>query len=113
MIGSARLAELLDSSAGVAGDLRMGEGFNEAAYRRLRDVLESIAKDLEFADAVLKAVVNVLVDLVPAIDATRSIYRGSQDERLNRAIDELGDLARSCAPIAGGVRSGPRPRDTG
>ncbi|HVM77504.1 MAG TPA: hypothetical protein VMU06_00700 [Stellaceae bacterium] len=33
------------------------------------------------------------------IDATRSLYEGALDERLNRAIDELGDLARSCATI--------------
>lgn len=113
MIDSARLAELLDSNAKFTGDLRMGDRFDEAAYRRLCSVLESIAKDLESADAVPKTVVSVLVDLVPAIDATRSIYGGSLDGPLNRAIDELGDLARSCAMIDDRVKPAPRPRGTG
>jgi len=50
-------------------------------------------------------VVNVLIDLVPALDAARYLYRGALDERLNQAIDELSDLARTCAVEGDNVSS--------
>ena len=97
MIAEPLIAELLDSSGAFYVPLRMGEGFDESAYRRLCDALQASAAALTKDDAVPKRVVNVLIDLVPALDAARYLYRGALDERLNQAIDELSDLAQTCA----------------
>jgi len=98
------IAEFDESWEEFDTDLRMHRGFNEAAYKRCCAALSQLAVELKSENSVPKELAMTFVDLVSAIEGCRDIYKGSLDEKIFQAMDELGDLARSCCVV---VEKGP------
>lgn len=79
--------------------LRMRQGLDEAAYDNLRQALRGCADAWRGRDAVPKVAVNVLVDLVPAIEASSYLYSDDYRARVQQAAVEIGDLVRACVAV--------------
>lgn len=76
--------------------LRLGEGFHEPAYERLCAVLRRINDRFADSSEIPKRLAMALIELGPALESSLSLYHGSEEERLTKAIVDIYDLSLDC-----------------
>jgi hypothetical protein len=91
--------ELLAAAEGFTVPLRMAQGVNELALERLRTALRGCAVAWEGRDSVPRGAVNVMVDLVPAVEASGGLYSEDYRTRVLDAAIEINDLVRECVAL--------------
>lgn len=79
--------------------LRMGNGFDEAAYDALTTALRVCANEWAELDAIPRLAANVLVDVFAATEANAALYEGEAADRVTEAAYELHDLVGECVAL--------------
>ncbi|QUQ64590.1 hypothetical protein [Kutzneria sp. CA-103260] len=80
--------------------LRMNEGFNGTAYAELRSALTDLTAAWQGMDALPRLGVNVLVDIVPTVDAMTMSYPAPTSSKIGEAVFELQELIAECVALS-------------
>lgn len=79
--------------------LRSNDGFREDLYGRLVAVLQECARAWQGADCIPRLAVNVLVDIVPAVQGSAEAYPEPVRQQIYDSSFTLVDLIQECVAI--------------
>jgi hypothetical protein len=93
---------LTDAWEAFAVPLRMRDGFDEAAFTALVSSLSACAREWDGADALPRRGVNVLVDILPTLEALIESYEPAVSARIREASFELQESIWECVAVDAG-----------
>ena len=76
------------------------DGFDERRYEELVESLQLCAREWKDRSELPRTAVNVLVDIVSAMEATLPLYSGTEAARITEATYELQALVWNCVAVA-------------
>ncbi|UII19114.1 lipoyl domain-containing protein [Fulvivirga ligni] len=92
-----KLNSLLSSEDSFVMQLRYLKGCDETKLNELLQVLQDLAFHLRSRDEVPKAVVKLIMDIIPSLISCSSQYVEEEERnRINLAIDKLSHAIRKC-----------------
>lgn len=94
-----KLDELIDLVLGDEGfliKLRLGYGFDNRKFEKIKVVLKELAIEWEKESAIPKKACDVFVDFCPAIEGVLNLYDESERYVIMEAEDDIMALIRDC-----------------
>ena len=79
--------------------LRMREGFSPDRYQALRSRLEDCAAAWQGKECLPRVAVNILVDILPSMEAGIHLYGDAQQEQIREATYSLQELIWECVAV--------------
>lgn len=91
--------QLAETWVKFATALRMREGFDDEQYRFLVSAFTDLAKEWAELDHLPRYMMNILVDVFPAMEANAEIYTGELKQKILDAAYELHGLVQECVAL--------------
>jgi hypothetical protein len=96
--------ELMEAWGEFIVALRLGDGYCDDKFLRLRAAMESVRDAWQDAEVVRKDAASVLVEMFSSVDAAGHLYKGEEADQIRAAAEDLQELASAC--VAGGDSEG-------
>ncbi|HEY9472738.1 MAG TPA: hypothetical protein VIS06_02685 [Mycobacteriales bacterium] len=93
--GEALVEKLADAVEGFTVPVRMGDGIDDHALGKLREVIVAVASTYRAENVIPKRVAAIFVELYPAIEGSVALYDDDAAERVLSEANELLDLILS------------------
>lgn len=90
------LIDLLLGDEGFLIKLRLGQGFDNSKFEKIKVVLKELALEWEKESAIPKKACDIFVDFSLAIEGTLNLYDESTRYIIMKAEDDIMDLIRAC-----------------
>lgn len=80
-------------------DLRFLRGLDENKVCKLKDNLQKLIEDFKDKDSIPKILCGYFIDFDSATEASASMYKDSEKNKILQFADEISEMMRKCVDV--------------